>query len=194
MIEEGYAGFTSQQWERKTGMLLIEFATFRNRLFENQLIINENRGTAIREAYYRFTLNDVNNISDAQRPIANNEHVIKHDDRMKGSDVAEHDDRMEGNDVFREEAHSEDAMAGILSPDNLLCWESACPLADAPCFPRLEGLRLLYGQSFHEPPEFLLGQQLQFLPVARPLEPLLAQPLVQQYMSRTIPIQRLDPV
>ena len=108
MIEEGYAGFTSQQWERKTGMLLIEFATFRNRLFENQLIVNENRGTAIREVYYRFTLNGVNNISDAQRPIANNEHVVEHDDRMEENDVAEHDERMEGADVFREEAHSED--------------------------------------------------------------------------------------
>lgn len=96
MIEEGYAGFTSQQWERKTGMLLIEFATCRNRLFENQLIVNENRGTVIREAYYRFTLNGVDNISDAQRSIANNEHV------------AEHENRMEGSDVVREEAHSED--------------------------------------------------------------------------------------
>ena len=56
MIEEGYAGFTSQQWVEKTGMLMIEFASFRNRLFENQLIVNEKKCTTDREAYYRFTL------------------------------------------------------------------------------------------------------------------------------------------
>ena len=70
MIEGGYTGFTSQQWEKKTGMLLIEFAAIRNRLFENQLIVNENKGTAIREAFYRFTLDGINNHSDAHNPIA----------------------------------------------------------------------------------------------------------------------------
>lgn len=66
LIEEGYTGFTSQQWEKKTGMLLIEFATIRNRLFENQLIVNENKGTAIREAFYRFTLDGINIDFDTQ--------------------------------------------------------------------------------------------------------------------------------
>ena len=72
MIEEGYAGFTSQQWARKTGMLLIEFGTFRNRLFENHLIVNENKGTSIQKAFYRFTLNGVCNFFDTQSPIAKN--------------------------------------------------------------------------------------------------------------------------
>ena len=72
MIEEGYAGFTSQQWERKTGMLLIEFGTFRNRLFENQLIVNENKGTSTQKAFYRFTLNGLCNFFDTQSPIAKN--------------------------------------------------------------------------------------------------------------------------
>ena len=56
MIEEGLQGFTSQEWENRTGMLIIEFGSIKNRLFENQLITNENKGSSVRDAYYRFML------------------------------------------------------------------------------------------------------------------------------------------
>ena len=56
MVEEGLSGFTSQVWAERTGMLIIEFGSIRNRLFENQLITNENKGSSVRDAYYRFML------------------------------------------------------------------------------------------------------------------------------------------
>ena len=50
------------------------------------------------------------------------------------------------------------------------------------------------GQENQITTELLLRQQFQLLLIPRPLEPLLRQTLVQQHISRSIPIQRLDPI
>ena len=61
-------------------------------------------------------------------------------------------------------------------------------------FSCLKRLLLDDGQPFHEPPKFLLRQQFQLLLVSRPLKSLLYQSLVQQHVSRAIPVQRFDPI
>ena len=54
--------------------------------------------------------------------------------------------------------------------------------------------RLGNGQPLHEPAEFLLRELFQLRFVSGPLEPFLCQALVQQDISRTVPIQRLDAI
>ena len=75
MIEEGLPGFTSQEWANRTGMLLIEFGSIRNRLVENQLITNENKGSPVQDAYYRFMLeghpSSMSSWSTDERPAIN---------------------------------------------------------------------------------------------------------------------------
>ena len=59
---------------------------------------------------------------------------------------------------------------------------------------RNKRFRLGNGQSLHEPAEFLQGKLLQIPLASRPLESFFRQALVQQNVSRSIPIQRLDPI
>ena len=66
--------------------------------------------------------------------------------------------------------------------------------ADGSGLSRNKRFCLANGQSLHEPAKFLQGKLLQIPFASRPLEPLLRQALVQQNVSRSVPIQRLDTI
>ena len=66
--------------------------------------------------------------------------------------------------------------------------------ADGSGLSRNKRFRLGNGQPLHEPAEFLLRKLLQLRLIPWPLEPLFRQALVQQDISRTVPIQRLDTI
>ena len=66
--------------------------------------------------------------------------------------------------------------------------------ADGSGLSRNKRFRLGNGQPLHEPAKFLQGKLLQIPFASRPLEPLLRQALVQQNVSRSVPVQRLDPI
>ena len=72
--------------------------------------------------------------------------------------------------------------------------ESLTFSADGAGFSRNKRLCLRNGQPLHEPAEFLQCNLLQILFASRPLEPFLRQALVQQDISRTVPIQRFDAI
>lgn len=66
--------------------------------------------------------------------------------------------------------------------------------ADGSGLSRNKCFRLGNGQPLHEPAEFLQCKLLQIPFASRPLEPLLRQALVQRNVSRSVPIQRLEPI
>ena len=72
--------------------------------------------------------------------------------------------------------------------------ESLTFSADGSGLSRNKRFRLGNGQPLHEPAEFLLRKLPQLRFVSRPLEPFLRQALVQQNVSRSVPIQRFDAV
>ena len=63
---------------------------------------------------------------------------------------------------------------------------------------QIDGLVALVELQFGKKPDetsiFLFCQQFQFLLISWPLKPLFRQTLVQQHISRTIPMQGFDPI
>ena len=72
--------------------------------------------------------------------------------------------------------------------------ESLTFSADGSGLSRNKRFRLGNGQPLHEPAEFLQRELFEIFFASRPLEPFLRQAFVQQDVSRSVPIQRLDAI